>query len=193
MARKMTDIATLVVAVAVLLGSRQTAAAQAQGQRPDPAIPTVASAVPGGMVEIDGAKTPDALPDYVVWTQGLSAFSIIKRDNIVTAMQETRLSDADLALALAEGERQDKRDTECADRTRPIAESMRGQKVEKIEAAVRPEVLKCRWAVLDAADRLLASMSPDGRIALTAWIMDRRKGIKVYVPKSDLEFFKQPR
>jgi hypothetical protein len=149
--------------------------------------------ISAGMIEIDGAKNPEAIPEYLAWTLGLSGLSIIKRNNIVTAIEELGLSPADAALAFAEGERQGKRDQECSSRTRPIAESMRGQRGDKIEAALRPEILKCRWAVLDAKDSLLSSMTPEGRVALTAWVLAGRKDIKSLVPKEDLEFFRQPK
>ena len=163
----------------------------AQGQTPPAA--TDLSMPPSGMVEVDGAKTPELLPEYLIWTHGLSGLSTIKKNNIVPAIESLGLSASDASLAFAEGERQDERDRRCADRTRPIMEAMRGSQAAKIEAALRPEILKCRWEVLDAKDRLLAAMSPEGASALTAWILDGRRTIKAYVVKTDLEFFRQPR
>ncbi len=72
--------------------------------------------ISAGMIEIDGAKNPEAIPEYLAWTLGLSGLSIIKRNNIVTAIEELGLSPADAALAFAEGERQGKRDQECSSR-----------------------------------------------------------------------------
>lgn len=170
--------------------SRQVSSAPAQKTprtAPDSSTPAP------GMVEIDGAKTPELLPEYLVWTQGLSGLSIIKRDNITPALEELRLSSRDADLAFAEARRQDDRDRQCADRTRRVMEAMRNAEPAKIEVALRPAILACRWEVLDARDRLLDAMSPEGRATLTAWVLDGRRGIKAYVPKGDLEFFKQPK
>jgi hypothetical protein len=183
-AQELSDLRTDVADVA---GQVSTA----QAQKPPPA-PGSAS-LPPGLVEIDGAKHPELLPEYLVWTHGLSALSAIKKDNITAALETLPLSPRDADLAFAEGVRQDDRDRRCGERTRRIMESLRTAAPAKIEAALRPAILDCRWEVLDAKDRLLAAMSPEGRATLVAWVLDGRQGIKSYVPKGDLEFYRQPK
>lgn len=145
------------------------------------------------MVEIDGAKHPDELPDYLVWSHGFSRLATIKAKNMRLALATLTLSPEDLKLAYAESEKQEERDQQCGESTRRVVESLKGAGRLKVEAAVRPLILECRWAVLHARDRLLSAMSFDGRITLELWMLEARRTIKAYVPKSDLEFFRQPR
>jgi hypothetical protein len=146
-----------------------------------------------GMIEIDGAQHPELLPEYLIWTQGFSRLAAIKRDDMTIALDTLQLAPRDADLAFAEAAKQDERDRRCSDQTRRIMEATRTAKPEKIEAAVRPAILECRWEVLAAKDRLLDAMSPEGRATLVNWMLDARKGMKAYIPKSDLEFFKQPK
>ena len=165
-------------------------AAQPQNKpRPNPG----SSSPSRGMIEIDGATHPELLPEYLIWTHGFSRLAAIKRQNITVALDTLELAPRDADLAFAEAAKQDERDRRCSDQTRRIMEATRNAKPEKIEAAVRPAILECRWEVLGAKDRLLDAMSPEGRATLVNWMLDARKGMKAYIPKSDLEFFKQPK
>lgn len=145
------------------------------------------------IVEIDGATAPHELPEYLVWSHGFSRLATMRTKNMRLALATLNLSPRDMKLASAESQKQEERDRACGESTKRIVQSMKGVKPSQIEAALRPAILECRWAVLEARDRLLLAMSFDGRAALDSWMLDARRTIKAYVSKKDLEFFRLPR
>ncbi len=52
--------------------------------------------------------------------------------------------------------------------------------------------LDCRWQTLRLRDRVLADLSPVGQAALTRYVEFTKAGIRVYVPKNELSFYRQP-
>jgi len=52
--------------------------------------------------------------------------------------------------------------------------------------------LECRYKDLAARDQLLEGLSPEGREQLMAWVQRTRRGMTVYVPVNELEFFRRP-
>jgi hypothetical protein len=147
------------------------------------------------IVEISGEKTPEQLPDYLVWKIGLRALAAIKKQNIEPALDELGLSPPDDDLVFAEGRAQQERDKHCFERQERVTTMLRAvdAKAERIDAETRAIVLECRWATLDAKDRMLAALSPDAQTAVVTWVLNQRRQINVSVHRADLEFFRQPR
>jgi hypothetical protein len=158
-----------------------------QGQR--------AKVVKDAVLEISGEKTPEQLPEYLVWKFGLRALAAIKKQNITPALEELGLSDAEGELVFAEGRAQQERDKECFERQDRLATMLRAAaaKPERIAAETRAIVIECRWATLDAKDRMLAALSPDAQTAVVTWVFNQRRNINVSVHRADLDFFRQPR
>lgn len=147
------------------------------------------------MVEINGADHPEAIPDYLAWQTGFSKLAHIKDRNIVPALDALALTRDDLALAYQESAKQSERDDACGEKTRRLMEAKRAQKAKPrdIETAVRPLILDCRQITLDAKDRLLNRLSPEGRSKLESWIDESRRTIRVQIRKDQLDFFRRPR
>ena len=179
----------VLLSVLVLGGALGPASVEASdaGQR--------AKAVDDGVVEISGEKTPEQLPEYLVWKIGLRALATIKRRNIVPALEELALTEADGELVFAEGRAQHERDKECLERQERLTTMLRAAeaKAERIATETRAIVIECRWATLEAKDRMLAALSPDAQRAVVAWVLNQRSQINVSVARADLEFFRLPR
>jgi hypothetical protein len=175
-----------VLGLGVVLGAASSEARDAR-QR----AKTVESAV----IEISGEKTPEQLPEYLVWKVGLRALAAIKKQNIVPALEELGLTEADGELVFAEGRAQQERDKECIERQERLTTMLRAAeaKPDRIATETRAIVIECRWATLDAKDRMLAALSPDARTAVVAWVLNQRSQINVTVARADLEFFRLPR
>jgi hypothetical protein len=147
------------------------------------------------VIEISGEKTPEQLPEYLVWKVGLRALAAIKKQNIAPALEELGLSKADGNVVFAEGRAQQERDKECFERQERLTTMMKAAeaKAERIASETRAIVIECRWATLDAKDRMLAALTPDAQAAVVAWVLEQRRQINVSVARADLEFFRQPR
>jgi hypothetical protein len=154
-----------------------------------------AKAVDDAIVEISGEKTPEQLPEYLVWKTGLRALAVIKKQNIGPALEELGLSEADGEKVFAEGRAQQERDKECFERQERLTEMLKAAKAkpDRIATETRAIVLECRWATLEAKDRMLGALSPDAQAAVVTWVLNQRRGINVSVHHKDLEFFRQPR
>jgi hypothetical protein len=153
------------------------------------------TAVDDAVIEISGDKTPEQLPEYLVWKIGLRALAAIKKQNIAPALEELGLSEADGEVVFAEGRAQQERDKECFERQERLTTMLRAAeaKPERIASETRAIVIECRWATLDAKERMLAALSPDAQTAVVTWVLNQRPQISVSVHRADLEFFRQPR
>jgi len=181
--------------LALILGiAGQTAISNSQ----KPGGPPSASSGEPEMVEIDGAKNPELIPEYLVWATGFQTLALMKEHNIRPGekfLTRLTLSEQDAALVFAETDRYTARSNRCHEKGAAIFSGMSAQKrkIGEIEAAMQANTLECRWALLMAKDRLLETMSPEGQDLLVRWMLDERVKLKSFVVKSDLEFFRQPR
>jgi hypothetical protein len=152
-------------------------------------------AVEDAVIEISGEKTPEQLPEYLVWKIGLRALAAIKKQNIGPALEELGLSEADGEVVFAEGRAQQERDKECFERQERLTTMLKAveAKPERIASETRAIVIECRSATLDAKERMLAALSPDAQAAVVTWVLNQRRQINVSVHRADLEFFRQPR
>jgi hypothetical protein len=173
--------------VAFVVGAAASVEARETGQR--------AKAVKDAVIEISGEKTPEQLPEYLVWKIGLRALAAIKKANIAPALEELGLSDADGEVVFAEGRAQQARDKECFERQERLTTMLKAAeaKPERIASETKAIVIECRWATLEAKDRMLAALSPDAQTAVVTWVLNQRHKISVSVNRADLDFFRQPR
>jgi hypothetical protein len=154
-----------------------------------------AKTVEDAVIEISGEKTPEQLPEYLVWKIGLRALAAIKKQNIAPALEELELSEADGEVVFAEGRAQQERDKECFERQERLTTMLKAAEAKpgRIASETRAIVIECRWATLDAKERMLAALSPDAQTAVVTWVLNQRRQISVSVHRADLEFFRQPR
>lgn len=156
-----------------------------------------AQTVPTDQVFIDGAKNPEQIPEHLMWSTALNTIDFLSAQNVVDegplAKLLSAISTSDAQLVVAEAEEHTKRGAECHEKGLRIVAAMEAQGVAVLEKAMRSNTLACRQALLDAVDRLLSRLSPEGRAELVRWVLDERRKITVFVPKTELAFFRQPR
>ena len=160
-----------------------------------PALPGQATPAsnPLDIVEIDGSKNPALIPEYLVWEHGFGGLAIIKDRDMKPAMATLALSPRDAELVFKEAGAQATRDRRRGEHEKARREALAGAKPAELAAALHDVILEYRWEVLDARDRLLASLSPEGQVELIRWMNERRTHITAFVPRSELDFFRQPR
>jgi hypothetical protein len=147
------------------------------------------------VIHIDGLKNPELIPEYVLWEHGFGGLAIIKQQNMPTALASLSLSPEDLALVWKEAALQKTREEHSAVEQRKRRDALKAQgiKPQELLRELQKVILEYRWSVLNARDRLLAAMTPEGQAVLLAWIQARGAKITASVPKADWEFFRQPR
>jgi hypothetical protein len=52
--------------------------------------------------------------------------------------------------------------------------------------------LDCRWQTLRLRDRVLAGLGPLGQTALSQYVESTKAGMRVFVPRNELAFYRQP-
>ena len=151
--------------------------------------------LPDGYIEIDGAKTPEQIPEHVMWSTGFETIALLTAKGMTDAgpLADLTLSPGDRELLLAEVARYKQRREACHSRGARIAEALEGRAIEKIDAAMKANTLECRIALLESTDRLLLEMSADGSAILTNWMLAERRKVRSLMPKSELEFYRLPR
>jgi hypothetical protein len=145
------------------------------------------SGIPPGYFKIDGAKTPELIPQYALWQMALQNLRVIPTEALHTQLPLTKEEDA-LLYAAAKG--QVERDAACEKRlermlaTTPAADQNR---------AWRELTLACRQADLDAADALLEKFSPETRARVIQWIESKRAKTVILVDRNHYDIFSLPR
>ena len=143
--------------------------------------------IPPGYFKIDGAKTPELIPQYALWQMALQNLRVIPTEALHTQLPLTKEEDA---LLYAAAKEQVERDAACEKRlermlaTTPATDQNR---------AWRELTLACRQADLDAADALLEKLSPDTRARVIQWIESKRAKTVILVDRNHYDIFSLPR
>jgi hypothetical protein len=158
-------------------------------------LPSGKVTLPPEWVEIDGAKTPELIPEHVTWGGALDTIALLVEKDVTTEgpLTALQLADADRQLVFDEAARHRKRRAACDLNARRAAEALTERTPDKEIAVLRAETLKCREALLDAKDRLLRRLTVEGAAELERWALDERRNTRVFMPRSEVEFWKLPR
>ena len=147
-------------------------------------------------IHIDGSKSPELIPEYMVWQQTLSGFALIKTKGIPLppVLRNLPPAERDQIFEAALWEQQQAKD--CMERQERKTEKLR--KDEKpnwkaIDAIQKEIILECRQEVLDRVAGLLPKLSDQSRTSLLAWAEESKTGMWARVHKTELEFFRKPR
>jgi hypothetical protein len=155
------------------------------------------SKVPRGFIKIDGRTEPHRIPQYVVWRTGLRYLATFLDQKDLNPL----LDDPLLIVPAADRERvsieayaQRRRDDACWERQEARNDEMvkQGKSFPDLYDALLAIDMACRVEVIEARDRLLSKLTPEGQQALTAWIEEARAGISVYVPERELKTYWYP-
>jgi hypothetical protein len=143
--------------------------------------------VPPGWFKIDGAKTPELIPQYALWQSVFQNLNGLPPELLHTQLPLTKEEDA---LLYAEVKGQADRDAACEKR------------LERLLATVPPKdqnrawkemTLACRQTDLDAADALLAKFSEETRARVIQWVDSKRAKMVILVDRNSEDIFGLPR
>lgn len=172
-------------------------------QAPAPAgTPSIVYQPPPDTIVIDGSKTPEKIPEWLVWSMTFSGLHIVhgmmERNPEGSLPSELRpMPTADLRLAFEEGARQIVREEECAKRQRPMQEAWIRATTdvdrERATTAIWNDVIECRTRDLEARDRLFEQLTPEGVLALSIYADGSRHRIVTTIGKADYAYYHLPR
>lgn len=150
---------------------------------------------PPDMVVISGKTEPEKLPEYVVWRNGFDVLASAVQADKAFVLDSLKLTSNDREVALKEATAEAEREQSCRVKQERVIEQARKEKLplERSTEQLNAVVLACRYQVLDAKDRLMTALSLEGRAELERWVLERRRGLKVFIQKHELEFFRKPR
>lgn len=146
------------------------------------------------MVTIDGSKNPELIPEWLVWQETFKTLALVANKEGSLFKEGLVLSDKEAALLYGEAGQQTERERRCF-------ASLDQRHKELSAAGVKPEVMQkdlqdrevdCRWKTLEARDRVLKGLGPDGQASLLTWTQDVRRSIKSTVSQAGLAHYKRP-
>lgn len=143
--------------------------------------------IPPGYFKIDGAKTPELIPQYALWQMVFQNLSVIPPDALHTQLPLTKEEDA-ILYAGAKG--QAERDAACEKRLERLLATV---PLKDQNRAWREMTLACRQADLDAADALLAKFSEETRARVIQWVDSKRAKMVILVDRNNQDIFGLPR
>ncbi len=167
--------------------------------RPDGLI-EIKTARSGTWLMIDGKAHPELIPDHEIWRTSLLHLASARPSVLERLKRILSLSKLEEDLVLKEAQAQQSRDATCRERLDNHWKEMtdRGEKPVDEGGFIRDPgswaiTLDCRQQTLDAADRLMARLSPEGQAAL-ANLLEFEKGNRtIHLPAEEWESFKRPR
>jgi len=151
---------------------------------------------PPNVVRIDGSETPEKIPDHTVWKSNFVRLSEIKKAGGEKDLAwDLPLSQADADALYKEAALQPQRDQECQAHVTARLTELResGAAPDALARALTEVEIECRSKDLDAADRVMDGLSPEGRTTLAAWIEKGRRTIVMFVPSQDMATYRLPR
>jgi hypothetical protein len=185
---------TAVIAVAGMMGfgTVRTASAGQAAQDPAKPPPNIVFNFPpiSERIEIDGSKNPEMIAQWDVWK---AAFLIIDKSSDVPTMVWKVATKEEVALIVKAAKENAAIEQACEGRALKLAALLRTDEARFINERTQALNLECREQTLDLSDRLLSELSRQAAAALAQYVESLKAGIRVYVPKGELAFYRQPR
>ena len=141
-------------------------------------------------VKIDGSKNPELIPEWSAWEDVFSTIAGGPKQ-LPTSVQE-RVSQSEADLIRRESDASVKRTADCNARAMALAVVAKKEKQRVIIERTKEIRLECRWANLEARDRVMAALNPEARIAMNEFVRLIKTGTSFTLAKSELSFFRQP-
>ena len=180
--------AVLAVAmVATTTPVRASAGPPAQEKKP----PQVIFDIPpmSERIEIDGRKNPEMIPQWDAWQ---ATFEIIAKVSNLPADLVKHLSTDEVEWLRAAAKENAQDQLACQQRVLKLAPTLRTEEARFVNERTQEINLDCRWQILRLRDRLLGSLAPLGQAAVSQFVESTKAGIRVYVPRNELAFYRRP-
>jgi hypothetical protein len=168
------------VSVIAVVGLRPVAA---QG-------PRVAVSPPLEFVQIDGAKNPELIPQWSAWGYAFRLIAGGRRE--LPALVHEAVSGDERAMVLNEADAVQRTDKVCQERVSQLHPLVGKEKAAVLDARLREITVTCRQKTLDARNRVLSAMGPEGAIALIMFVESTKSGTSLSIAKRDLARFLEP-
>jgi hypothetical protein len=148
----------------------------------------------GKVYVIEGKEHPEDIPEHAYWRHSFYKLANMKKLNATDRLAEIGLSTKELTLVLETAGEQETRDNDCRKAMTDGQDALKAQHASEdaINKVYFDVTLACRDKDLAARDTLLEALSPEGRDQLLAWVQNTRRGMTVYVPVNELEFYRRP-
>jgi hypothetical protein len=177
----MQSMRAFVFALVLLLAAGFPAVAQTPA-------PLIAS--PPEVVHVDGAKSPELIPQWSVWGYVFRVISGGPRE-LPSAVYRL-VSKEESALVMKEADAVQKIDATCQARVAKTAQLLGRDTLATVDAKVREISVECRWQTLHARDRVLSALNPAAATALIAFAESTKAGTSISLPRKDLARFLEP-
>jgi hypothetical protein len=185
---------TAVIGLAGVIGSGvvRTAWAGQAPQDPSKPPPNIVFNIPpmSERIEIDGSKNPEMIPQWDIWK---AAFLIIDKTSDVPTMVWKAATKEEVALIVQAARENAANERSCEARGLKLAELLKSDEARFVNERTQALNLECREKTLELSDRLMSDLSRQAAAALAQYVESLKAGIRVYVPKGELAFYRQPR
>lgn len=141
-------------------------------------------------VHINGRKNPEMIPEWSAWEDAFSTIAGGSKQLPTSVL--TRVSTREAEMILRESNASVRRTTECNARLLALKPLASKEKINTLQDRTKKIRLECRWANLQARDRVMDALNPEGRAAMNEFVDLIKAGTKVTVARSELSFFRQP-
>ena len=152
--------------------------------------PALRGTTPPEMLQIDGARNPELIPQWSVW--GYVFRVIAGGPGELPSSVYPVVSKQETALVIKEAEAVQKVDARCQARAVKAAALLGAESMASVDGKIRAISLECRWETLHARDRVLAALNPAAATALAAFAESTKSGTSISVPKKDLARYLEP-
>lgn len=147
---------------------------------------------------------PDQIPVHALWQNAFGTLTDAKQRGLGKPLlmgadghyTPLALNDKEMAILMKEASLQPKRDEVCLARQQHVMNRLTegGKKpADYGNAEILTIQIECRQETLDAAARVEAALSEDGRAALEAWFAQMRQNATIQIYENELEHYRRPR
>jgi hypothetical protein len=175
----------------VSAGTQQTRAANTDREPQDKTPPKVVFSMPAAadLVHIDGSKNPEMIPQWNAWE---SAFGIVALVTDIPTDVAVHLSKEERAILVAAAKEAGDNRRACEQRVLKLTPLLQTEQAKSINDKTQEINLEYRQQTLRLRDRVLAALGPEGQAALNQWVEATKSGMRISIPKADLEFYRRP-
>lgn len=142
------------------------------------------------VVQIDGRKNPELIPQWNAWGFAFRVFSGGPRELPTSVL--THVTADEQALIMKEADAAQKMSADCRARHQKLFAEGGAKTLNELAREVWDLTLECRRATLHARDRVLAGLTPEAQVALAAFVESTKSGTTVSIPRKDLARFREP-
>jgi hypothetical protein len=142
------------------------------------------------LLQIDGAKSPELIPQWSVWGYVFRLLAGGPRQLPSSVFRVATKEEG--ALVLREADAVQKIDASCQARAAKAAALLGVETVAVVDGKLREISLECRRETLHARDRILAALSPEAAAALSAFAESTKAGTSISIPRKDLARYLEP-